>query len=76
MFCINLYTNSLIWLHFDFSDCLLLAKSLIIECSEILSDLGYMKYARKVLIKDLYEHISHLMVNDMLTWKYEWGEVV
>ena len=52
MFCINLYTtrislnpwytNSLIWPHFDFSDCLLLAKSLIIECSEILSNLGYM----------------------------------
>ena len=27
-------------LHFDFSDCLLLAKSLIIKCSETLSDLG------------------------------------
>ena len=43
MYCINLYTNSLIWLRFDFSDCLLLMKLLIIECSEILSDLGYQK---------------------------------
>ena len=42
MFCISLCTNSLIWLHFDFSDCLLLEKWLIIECSEILSDLGYL----------------------------------
>ena len=44
--CINLYTNLwfvIIWLHFDFSDCLLLANSLIIWCSEILSDLGYFK---------------------------------
>ena len=44
MSCINLYTNFLfviIWLHFDFSNCLLLAKSLIIWCSKIISDLGY-----------------------------------
>ena len=38
--------------------------------------LGYMQYARKVLIKDLYEHISHQMVNDMFTKEKEWGEGV
>ena len=43
MFCINLYTNSHIWLHSDLSDCLLLAESLIIRCSKILRDLGYWK---------------------------------
>ena len=45
MFCItcNLYANSLIWLRFDFSHCLL-AKLLNIECSGILSDLGYSKH--------------------------------
>ena len=40
-----MYTNLrfvIIWLYFDFSDCLLLAKSLIIWRSEILSDLGFM----------------------------------
>ena len=31
----------IIWLHFDFSDCLLLEKSLNIWSSEILDDLGY-----------------------------------
>ena len=43
MFCIN-FTNSLICYNLArllFSDCLVLAKSLIIKCSEILSDLGY-----------------------------------
>ena len=35
LICIQTPIFVIIWLHFDFSDCLLLAKSLIIKCSEI-----------------------------------------
>ena len=45
IWCIFIQTPGfvIIWLHFDLCDCLFLAKSLIIKCSEILSDLGYLK---------------------------------